>query len=147
MSFSIYFVLAAATFFVVISYTLRSRRIITKAEALPNFAAPTKPARAVVLFSKSGPYTLVNDWPRPSISPKELLIRNKAIGLNPVDWKCVAYGFGVHSIPWISGREAAGTVEEVGSEVQGFHKGDRVWVASTNYRDNRTSTFQEVGTR
>lgn len=112
-----------------------------------DFLAPiasSQYARAVVLRSKSGPYTLVGHWPRPSISSKELLIRNKAVGLNPIDWKCVTYGFGVHSIPWISGRESAGIVEEVGADVHDFRRGDRVWVASTNYRDNRTSTFQDV---
>ena len=145
MSFSIYFILTVLTLVIVLCYRLYSRQTLIKVEPLPGLSAPVKPARAFVLFSKSGPYTLVDDWPRPRISSKELLIRNKAIGLNPIDWKCVAYGFGVHSIPWISGREAAGTVKEVGSEVLGFQKGDRVWVASTNYRDNRTSTFQEVG--
>lgn len=145
MSFSIYFILTVAIFFIALYYRLQPRTTLTKAEPLPDLSAPIKPARAFVLFSKSGPYTLVNDWPRPRISSKELLIKNRAIGLNPIDWKCVAYGFGVHSVPWISGREAGGTVEEIGSEVPGFQKGDRVWVASTNYRDNRTSTFQEVG--
>ncbi|KAI9850401.1 MAG: hypothetical protein M1838_005734 [Thelocarpon superellum] len=66
-----------------------------------------------------------------------------AIGLNPIDWKCVTYGFGVHSIPWVSGREAAGTVVQVGADVSSVAKGDRVLVTSTNYRDIRTSTFQE----
>ena len=101
-------------------------------------------SKAVILYSKDGPYTLKRDWPRPRISPKEILVRNKAVGLNPIDWKCVTYGFGIHALPWISGREAAGIVQEVGVEVHGFRPGDRVWVASTNYRDNRTSTFQEV---
>lgn len=107
---------------------------------------PAKPqvSQAAILPSKSGPYTLAHDWPRPSIKPNELLIRVRAIGLNPIDWKCVTYGFGVYSLPWVSGRECSGTVEEVGSSVQGFSRGDRVWVCSTNYRDNRTSAFQQV---
>ena len=101
-------------------------------------------SKALILFSKSGPYTVVHDWPRPKIKATELLIKVRSIGLNPIDWKCVTYGFGVHSLPWISGREASGTVEEIGSDVCGFSKGDRVFIASTNYRDNRTSAFQEV---
>lgn len=71
-------------------------------------------------------------------------MRNVSIGLNPVDWKCLAYGFGIHSLPWINGRESCGIVEAVGEGVTEFSEGDRVIVASTNYRDNRTSTFQEV---
>ena len=107
---------------------------------------PAKPklSQAAILPTKSGPYTLAHDWPRPSIKSNELLIRVRAVGLNPIDWKCVTYGFGVYSLPWVSGREGAGTVEEVGSSVKGFSRGDRVWVCSTNYRDNRTSTFQQV---
>lgn len=107
-------------------------------------AGTSEPAKAVILHSKSGPYTLELEWQRPRISPKEVLIKGRAIGLNPIDWKCVAFGFGVHSVPWISGREASGTVEEIGSDVHGFRLGERVFVTSTNYRDNRTSTFQEV---
>ena len=100
--------------------------------------------KALVLYSKGGPYTLSIGQPRPQISERELLIRNRCVGLNPIDWKCVSYGFGVHTLPWISGRECAGEVEEVGNEVKGWKRGDRVWVCSTNYRDNRTSTYQDV---
>jgi NADPH:quinone reductase-like Zn-dependent oxidoreductase len=101
-------------------------------------------SRALVLQSAAGPYIFVDNWPKPFHSPREILVKIYAIGLNPIDWKCVVYKFGVHSTPWISGREGAGVIEEVGSEVTGVRKGDRVFVTSTNYRDNRTSTFQEV---
>ena len=105
----------------------------------------TRSSKALVLYSKSGPYTLSIGQPHPQISERELLIRNRCVGLNPIDWKCVSYGFGIHTLPWISGRECAGQVEEVGNEVKGWKRGDRVWVCSTNYRDNRTSTYQDVG--
>lgn len=105
---------------------------------------PAQKSKAVILRSKKGPYILVHNIPRPQVSPKEILIKNRSIGLNPIDWKCVTYGFGVHELPWISGRESAGVVEEIGADVNDFRVGDRVWVASTNYRDNRTSTFQQV---
>ena len=104
----------------------------------------SRTSKALVLYSKSGPYTLSIGQPRPQISERELLIRNRCVGLNPIDWKCVSYGFGIHELPWISGRECAGEVEEVGAEVKGWKRGDRVWVCSTNYRDNRTSTYQDV---
>ena len=101
-------------------------------------------SKALVLYSKNGPYTLNTGQPHPQISERELLIRNRCVGLNPIDWKCVSYGFGIHTLPWISGRECAGEVEEVGAEVKGWRRGDKVWVCSTDYRDNRTSTFQDV---
>jgi hypothetical protein len=100
--------------------------------------------RAVILLDKLGPFTLVNDFTRPRLQPSEVLIRNVAIGLNPVDWKCVDYKFGIHDIPWVCGRESSGVIEAVGEHVTSFKKGDRILLASTNYRDIRTSTFQEV---
>ncbi|CDS01816.1 hypothetical protein, partial [Sporisorium scitamineum] len=44
------------------------------------------------------------------LSPTELVIRNDAVGLNPVDWKSVSYNFGIPAFPWILGRDIAGTV-------------------------------------
>ncbi|BFZ55549.1 hypothetical protein PYCC9005_002590 [Savitreella phatthalungensis] len=75
----------------------------------------------------------------------QVVIGVESIGLNPIDWKCNVYGFGVYHFPWISGRECSGVVLEVGSNVDPsrLQVGDRVAVASTNYRDNRTSTYQE----
>lgn len=65
--------------------------------------------------------------------------------LNEVDWKSNVYGFAIYSYPWINGRECAGRVVEIGSEVDNerLKLGDRVFVASSNYRDIRTSSFQE----
>ena len=103
-----------------------------------------RPSRALVLYSKSGPYTFTDAHPRPQITSRELLIRNHYVGLNPIDWKCVTYGFGIHALPWVSGRECAGIIQEIGVEVKGWQVGERVWVCSTNYRDVRTSSFQEV---
>ena len=146
MTTSIILAFAIIIFIAGFLYRHRVRREALKTKSSTNLPKPAsiENSKASVLHSRNGPYTLVKNWPRPRISSKELLIRNRAIGLNPVDWKCVTYGFGIHAIPWISGREAAGTVEEVGSEVHGFQRGDRVWVTSTSYRDNRTSTFQQV---
>jgi len=55
-----------------------------------------------------------------------LLIKNHAIALNPVDWKVYALGFIVKSYPATLGVDVAGIVEDVGPNVTGFHKGDKV---------------------
>ena len=140
-------ILAIASLFVVL-ITIYNRvfQITTRLSKPRRICSEPQPflTKAAVLFSRSGPYTFTYDWPRPQISSREILIRTHAVGLNPIDWKSVSYGFGLHSIPWVSGREAAGTIEEVGEDVQGFCKGDRVAVISTNYRDVRMATFQEV---
>ncbi|CAG9988710.1 unnamed protein product [Clonostachys byssicola] len=88
-------------------------------------------------------YGLVHDFPVPEIqNSDEILIRNHATGLNPIDWKCVDYNFCLPKFPWVTGRECAGIVEEVGSSVTLFKRGDRVWT-STYYKDIRAGCFQE----
>lgn len=57
------------------------------------------------------------------------MIRNYAVGLNPIDWKSVDYNFCLPAFPWVTGREMAGVVERVGSEVKGCKVGDRVWTS------------------
>jgi NADPH:quinone reductase-like Zn-dependent oxidoreductase len=81
--------------------------------------------------------------PRPQLDPHEILIRTKAIGLNPIDWKTVEYKFCMPSLPWINGRECAGVIEAVGAEVTSLRIGQRVW-ASTCCRDRRAGCFQEL---
>lgn len=49
------------------------------------------------------------------------------MGLNPIDFKSVDYNFCLPAFPWVTGREMAGVVEEVGAAVTGFVPGDRVW--------------------
>ena len=62
--------------------------------------------------------------PKPGLG--EILVKIHATALNPVDWKIRAFNFLVETYPAILGRDAAGTVEEVGEGVTGFAKGDRV---------------------
>ena len=61
--------------------------------------------------------------------PKEVLIKNKSIGLNFID---VYHRTGLYPIPLPSGigLEACGIIEEIGSEVSLFKVGDRVTHAS-----------------
>jgi NADPH:quinone reductase-like Zn-dependent oxidoreductase len=70
------------------------------------------------------------------------MIKPHAVGLNPIDWKSVSYNFCLPSFPWITGREAAGTVVNVHPSVTHIKEGDRVWT-STYYRDVRAGCFQE----
>jgi NADPH:quinone reductase-like Zn-dependent oxidoreductase len=62
----------------------------------------------------------------PKIGPNEILVRNKAIAANPVDWKIQDYNFFITKYPNILGSDVAGIVEEVGNNVSVFKKGDRV---------------------
>lgn len=44
--------------------------------------------RALILFGPRQPYEEISDHPTPSVlNDRELLVRNRVIGLNPIDWK------------------------------------------------------------
>lgn len=47
----------------------------------------------------------------------EILVRNKAIGLNPVDWKFIEWGHPAWDWPHIPGVDGAGIVEALGAGV------------------------------
>lgn len=98
---------------------------------------------ALVIKSFEQPFVVDSSYPIPDLHDHEVLIKNKFIGLNPIDWKGKKYRFGVYSFPWIQGRESSGIVSKLGRKVKDLSPGDEVFLASTSYRDLRTSTFQE----
>jgi NADPH:quinone reductase-like Zn-dependent oxidoreductase len=57
----------------------------------------------------------------------ELLVRVRAAGVNPGDWKMREGSYGSMPLPAVLGREVAGTVVQVGDGAQGFHVGDEVF--------------------
>ena len=68
--------------------------------------------------------------PRPEPKADEVLIRVKAAGVNPADWKYLngAYKqFMPLEFPWTPGLEAAGIVEVVGANVTLLKKGQEVY--------------------
>ncbi|OCH88659.1 GroES-like protein [Obba rivulosa] len=85
---------------------------------------PTR-QKALLLKSKYGSFA-VEEIGVPQPGPDQLLVKVEAAALNPVDWKIQAWGFFCESFPAIIGFDGAGTVEEIGSEVTGFAKGDKV---------------------
>ncbi|MFZ3135935.1 MAG: alcohol dehydrogenase catalytic domain-containing protein [Thermodesulfovibrionales bacterium] len=68
----------------------------------------------------------IEDRPMPSISNNELLIKMKASGICGTD---VMEWYRIKKAPRILGHEAAGEIVEVGSNVEGFKTGDRVFVS------------------
>jgi len=70
------------------------------------------------------------DAPRPKPAKGELLIRVRAAGINPVDWKIRSGMFrgGIdYAMLAMLGFDVAGEVEELGEGAKGFGKGDRVF--------------------
>lgn len=75
-------------------------------------------------------HTVLRDVPVPAISDSEVLIRVKAAAVNPVDLLILSGSVKLiqgYSMPLTLGNECAGIVEQVGSKVQNFHKGDKVY--------------------
>ncbi|KAI8962955.1 GroES-like protein [Daldinia sp. FL1419] len=72
-----------------------------------------------------GPFELVT-VPKPTPGAGEISIRPKAVAVNGIDWKNIAFGATIQSWPAILGIDGAGTVEEVGPDVTDFKPGDEV---------------------
>ncbi|MBW3578201.1 MAG: NADP-dependent oxidoreductase [Actinobacteria bacterium] len=72
----------------------------------------------------------VDEVDKPTPGPGEVLIRNHAAGINPVDWKTRRGGGVAGQVgepPWILGWDVAGVVEAVGPDVAQFATGDAVF--------------------
>jgi NADPH:quinone reductase-like Zn-dependent oxidoreductase len=75
-----------------------------------------------------GPDVLeVMEAPRPDPGPTEVLVRMRAAGVNPVDWKTRERGGFIGEPPFTVGWDVAGVVEAVGRGVTRFEPGDRVF--------------------
>lgn len=87
--------------------------------------------RAVRFHEYGPPAVLVVDAvDRPEPKAGEVLIKIRAAGVNPIDWKLRAgymKQFMPLTLPYTPGLDAAGTVEALGEGVTGFAVGDRVF--------------------
>ncbi|KAF3903566.1 Zeta-crystallin [Arthrobotrys entomopaga] len=72
---------------------------------------------------------VVEDAPMPVPGPHEVIIRNHAVAINPVNWALQAMAIFPVQYPFIGGNDAAGEIVEIGSEVKDFKVGDRVLAA------------------
>lgn len=87
--------------------------------------------RAVVARGHGGPETLrVEEVGRPVAEDRRLLVRVRAAGVNPIDWRLrrgelrPVTALKRRRIP---GRDVAGEVVAVGDGVEGFEVGDRIY--------------------
>ena len=72
----------------------------------------------------------LEETPRPAVRGDEALVKIRAAGVNPVDWKIrEGYLKEVYraSFPLTLGQDFAGTVVEVGTDVRDFNTGDKVF--------------------
>ena len=82
----------------------------------------------------------------PNLKDRDLLVRIKAISVNPVDTK-VRRNPVVAGNTRILGWDAVGEIVEVGSGVQHFKVGDQVWYAGDLTRDGSNAEYQAVDER
>lgn len=88
--------------------------------------------QAFILTGTTGPAALqLTDVATPTFGPDEVLIRARAISLNPVDYKTTygagAYKFVKEGSPLIPGWDVSGEVTDVGANVRQFKPGDAVF--------------------
>lgn len=100
--------------------------------------------RAAFLERFGGPEVIqYGELPDPPIGPRRVLVRVAAVAVNPIDKYIRSGAFKIAApLPYIVGRDLAGTVVEVGPEVSKFRRGDRVWANNQGYH-GRQGSFSE----
>jgi NADPH:quinone reductase-like Zn-dependent oxidoreductase len=84
--------------------------------------------RAISQDVLGGPEVLKEvELERPAPRPNEVLVRVRAAGVNPTDWKHCATGGFLGEPPFVLGWDVSGVVEAVGIGVAAFEPGDEVF--------------------
>src|SRR5262245_43995237 len=89
--------------------------------------------KAIRVSEYGGPAVLkLQEIPAPQPGPDQVLVRNHAAGVNPVDTylRSNTDNRGP-KLPYTPGSDAAGVVEAVGAGVTGLKPGDRVYTGGT----------------
>ena len=85
--------------------------------------------KAIVVRAFGGPEVLkIEDVPAPSAGPGQVLIRVKAVGVNPVDTYIRSGTYARKpNLPYTPHADISGVVESAGANVSAFRTGDRVY--------------------
>ena len=97
----------------------------------PTTMAPTI-QKALALPEARAEWKLYTDHPVLSPAPNEILVKIVAATVNPGDGWTQLHNPPFATYPWVGGFEGAGIVEEVGSQVTKFSKGDHMWVVPSS---------------
>ena len=87
------------------------------------------------------------ELPAPQPGPRDLLVRVKAVSVNPVDTKVRRNRAPKPGQPEVLGWDAVGVVEGLGADVTGFQVGDRVFYAGSITRPGANSELHVVDER
>ncbi len=85
--------------------------------------------KAIRVHQFGGPEVLkLEEVPDPQPGPAQVLMQVRAAGVNPVDAYIRTGTYASKpNLPYTPGSDAAGVIIAVGSDVKGFHTGDRVY--------------------
>lgn len=87
------------------------------------------------------------ELPEPVVGPRDLLVRVKAVAVNPVDAKVRNGAAPVAGEARVLGWDAAGIVEAVGDQVTLFRPGDQVFYAGALQRPGTNAELHAVDER
>lgn len=101
--------------------------------------------RAVLMTAVGGPDVLVvGELPEPELTgERDVRVRLRAAGINPVDYKLRSGGMIGGSLPAVLGWDGAGVVESIGPAVTRVHPGDEVYFCDGGFGPV-PGTYQEV---
>lgn len=80
----------------------------------------------------------------PQPDDHQVLVKVKAIGVNPLEAFVLRGGFGPQPFPYIPGMDFAGVVERVGCKVKEIKSGDRVYGSTTDSMNNAYAEYVAV---
>ncbi|CAG8296718.1 unnamed protein product [Penicillium nalgiovense] len=95
------------------------------------------PKNSAAWLIKAGSSLQVGDAPLPTAGPGELVIKNAAVAINPLDCHMQDSGVFVQEWPAVFGCDVAGEVYEVGKDVERFKRGNRVIGHAINLTSGR----------
>ena len=96
---------------------------------------------AVANGNGSIPYFEIENLSIPTVPKDRILVKTVAFAINPTDWKHLAYKLAPKGA--IVGSDLSGIIEEVGSEVSGFSKGDYVGAWTHGGYEKGIGAFQQ----
>lgn len=88
--------------------------------------------RAIIVRKFGGPEVLQlsHDAPVPTVEPKQVLVKVLSAGVNPVDTYIRQGTYAaLPQLPYTPGKDAAGIVHKIGSQVTRLKEGDRVYTS------------------
>lgn len=90
--------------------------------------------KAILAREFGGPEVLkLEEVPDPVPAAGQVRVRIHAVGVNPYDTYMRAGGYAIKpDLPYTPGADAAGVIDQLGSDVTGWTVGDRVYISGTS---------------